>query len=71
MFKKPALYLRGRDIIMASHPIYQFYAALADYDPKIWRRFQVMNNVGMAELGYILMTLFEMQASHPLYRRKT
>ncbi|MCL1631928.1 plasmid pRiA4b ORF-3 family protein [Sporolactobacillus sp. CPB3-1] len=49
---------------MASHPIYQFYAELADYEPKIWRRFQVMNNVGMAKLGYIMMTLFEMQASH-------
>lgn len=49
---------------MASHPIYQFYAELADYEPKIWRRFHVMNNTGMAKLGYIVMTLFEMQASH-------
>jgi hypothetical protein len=49
---------------MASHLIYQFYAELADYKPKIWRRFQVMNNITMAKFGYILMTTFEMQASH-------
>lgn len=49
---------------MASQPIYQFYAELVDYEPKIWRRFQVMNNITMAKLGYIVMTMFEMQASH-------
>lgn len=49
---------------MASQPIYQFYAELLDYKPKIWRRFQVANNITMARLGYILMSMFEMQASH-------
>lgn len=49
---------------MASQSIYEFYAELKDYRPKIWRRFQVASNVTMARLGYILMTLFEMQASH-------
>lgn len=49
---------------MASYPIYQFYADLECYEPKIWRRFQVMNNITMAKLGYIIMTMFEMQASH-------
>ncbi|ETA81901.1 plasmid pRiA4b ORF-3 family protein [Youngiibacter fragilis] len=49
---------------MASNPVYEFYAELTDYEPKIWRRFQVMNNITMAKLGYILMTLFEMQATH-------
>lgn len=49
---------------MASQPIYQFYAELYDYEPKMWRRFQTLNNVTMARLGYIVMTLFEMQASH-------
>lgn len=49
---------------MASHPIYEFYAELEDYEPKIWRRFQVMENVSMAKLGYLVMTMFEMQASH-------
>jgi hypothetical protein len=49
---------------MASQPIYQFYAELEDYQPKIWRRFQVPGNITIARLGYILMTLFEMEASH-------
>lgn len=49
---------------MASNPIYEFYAELVDYTPKIWRRFQVSDNVTMARLSYILMTLFEMEASH-------
>ena len=52
---------------MASKPIYQIYAELQDYEPKIWRRFQVMNDITMARLGYILMTLFEMQGRH-LYK---
>lgn len=49
---------------MASQPIYQFYAELDDYQPKVWRRFQVLNNISVARLGYILMTMYEMQASH-------
>lgn len=49
---------------MASQPIYQFYAELADYKPKIWRRFQVAGNITMARLWYIIMTMCEMQASH-------
>lgn len=49
---------------MASQPIYQIYAELADYEPKMWRRFQVLQNISVARLGYIVMTLFEMQASH-------
>ena len=49
---------------MASQPIYQFYSELAEYTPKIWRRFQVAGNISVARLGYIVMTLYEMQASH-------
>lgn len=49
---------------MASNPIYQFYAELDDYRPKIWRRFQVSRNITVARFGYIIMTLFEMQANH-------
>lgn len=49
---------------MASHPICQFYTELKDYKPKIWRRFQVLDNISMARFGYILMTMYEMQASH-------
>lgn len=49
---------------MAIHPIYRFYAELEDYTPKIWRRFEVNGSKTMAELGYVLMTMFEMQACH-------
>jgi Plasmid pRiA4b ORF-3-like protein. len=49
---------------MASHPIYQFYAELDEYEPKIWRRFQVSDDVTVARLGYIIQVLFEMTASH-------
>ena len=35
---------------MASKPIYQFYAELEDYEPKIWRRFQVMSDITVARL---------------------
>jgi hypothetical protein len=49
---------------MASHPIYQFYAELDDFKPKIWRRFQVLDDITVARLGYILQVLFEMTASH-------
>lgn len=49
---------------MASHPIYQFYAELEDYKPKIWRRFQVTDDITVARLGYIIQVLFEMTASH-------
>lgn len=49
---------------MATQPIFQFYAELDDYKPKIWRRFQAANDITVARLGYILMTLFEMRASH-------
>jgi hypothetical protein len=49
---------------MASQPIYQFYSELEEYEPKIWRRFQVSGGVSMARFGYIVMTLYEMMASH-------
>ena len=49
---------------MASQPIYQFRAELCDYKPKIWRTFQVANNISIARLGYILMSMFEMEATH-------
>jgi len=51
---------------MASHPIYQLYAELDDFKPKIWRRFQVSANITVARLGYIIMTMYEMTASHLL-----
>lgn len=49
---------------MPSQPIFQFYAELEGYRPKMWRRFQVINNITMARLAYILMSMFEMQARH-------
>lgn len=49
---------------MASQAIYRFYAELADFRPKIWRRFEVAQNVTMSRLAYVLMTLYEMEARH-------
>jgi hypothetical protein len=49
---------------MAGRPVYQFYAELDDYEPRIWRRFQITSSASMAQLGYVLMTMFEMQARH-------
>lgn len=51
---------------MSVKKIYQFYAELEDFKPKIWRRFQTADNVTAAELGYIVMTMYEMEASHLL-----
>ena len=49
---------------MALHYVYSFYAELRDYKPKIWRRFEINGEKTMAELGYAIMLMFEMQASH-------
>ncbi|WP_297849001.1 plasmid pRiA4b ORF-3 family protein [uncultured Desulfovibrio sp.] len=46
--------------------VYQFYAELEGYEPKIWRRFHVNGNISVARLGYIVMTMYEMKASHLL-----
>lgn len=48
---------------MDSHLIYQFHAELDDCEPKIWRRFQVTNDITLARLGYIIQVLFAMTAS--------
>ena len=44
--------------------IYEFYAELRDFEPRIWRRFKVNSDSTIAELAYILLTMFEMKASH-------
>ena len=49
---------------MASSRIYQFYSELNDFEPKIWRRFQVPENITMARLGFIVMTMYEMMGNH-------
>ncbi|WP_366533454.1 plasmid pRiA4b ORF-3 family protein (plasmid) [Carnobacterium maltaromaticum] len=54
---------------MAKHLVYQFYAELKGYEPKIWRRFKINGEKTMAEFAYTIMILFEMQASH-LFRIK-
>lgn len=46
--------------------VYQFFAELEDYRPKIWRRFQVNKNISLARLAYIVMTMYEMRAIHLL-----
>lgn len=59
---------------MASHPMYQFKAVLRDYKPRIWRRFQVSNDISLARLAYTVMTMFEMEANHlfaiEVYKRR-
>ena len=35
---------------MASHPIYQLYLELEDYEPKIWRRIQLMSNIKFSRI---------------------
>jgi hypothetical protein len=49
---------------MATKTIYQFYANLFDFEPEIWRRFQVASDIAVAQIGYIVQVLFEMRASH-------
>ena len=49
---------------MAKHFIYRFRAELHDYKSKIWRVFEIDGGKTMAELGYVLQIMFEMQASH-------
>ena len=46
---------------MATFPIYQIYVQLENYSPKMWRRFQVMGDVTIARLGYIVMGLYEVR----------
>jgi hypothetical protein len=54
----------GKEEKMGQHFVYRFYAELKDYTPKIWRRFEINGETTMAELGYAIMLMFEMHASH-------
>ena len=47
---------------MASYPIYQIESKLVD--TTVRRRFEVSGHITVARLAYILMTMYEMQASH-------
>lgn len=49
---------------MPKQPIYQLYCRLQDSDILTYRIIQVPKSKTLAQLGYILMTAFEMQASH-------
>ena len=46
--------------------VYQFYAELEDYKPKMWRRFLVDSDITIARIGYTVMAMYEMEASHLL-----
>lgn len=49
---------------MASRHIMQLKANLVGAHIPIWREFQVMDDVKFSRLAYIIMTMFEMEASH-------
>ena len=44
--------------------VYQFKTELVGYRPKMWRRFQVESDITVAELGFIVMTLYQMDGDH-------
>lgn len=44
--------------------VYRFYSELKGYNSKIWRRFEIDGTKTMAEFAYIVMIMYEMQASH-------
>lgn len=44
--------------------IYRFKASLHELSTRIWRRFDIDRDVTLASAAYVLMTMFEMRASH-------
>ncbi|MDR1641855.1 MAG: plasmid pRiA4b ORF-3 family protein [Clostridiales bacterium] len=44
--------------------IYEFKSELNDFEPLVWRRFQVTGDITLSWLAYLVMTLFEMKGSH-------
>ena len=55
---------------MATFPIYQIYIELENYEPKMWRRFQVMNDIKMSRLAYIIMVFYELRCNYTYEFRK-
>jgi hypothetical protein len=49
---------------MAKHRIFRFRAELANYEPQIWRTFEINGERTVAELIYTIMIMFEMQGQH-------
>ncbi len=47
-----------------THEVLTINAYLKDFEPKIWRKFQVPQKKSVAELGYMLMIMFEMTPEH-------
>lgn len=43
-----------------------FHMTLRDAKPKVWRKVQVFENMSVADFAYIVLTVFEMKASHLL-----
>lgn len=50
---------------MQKHKVFQVYAELVGYTPKIWRRFKIAGDQKLVELAYSAMIMFEMQAKQP------
>jgi hypothetical protein len=49
---------------MAKQDIYELQVRLRDYEQEIWRTVQVTEKQSLAQLGYLLMSTFEMKANH-------
>lgn len=49
---------------MGKQVVYDFYAELNDFEPKIYRRFRIQGTKTIADLGYAIMILFEMKAQY-------
>lgn len=49
---------------MSTKQIFKLRMELLDYKPPIWREVQVLRNIPLSRLAYIIMILFEMKASH-------
>ncbi|MDR1872975.1 MAG: plasmid pRiA4b ORF-3 family protein [Deltaproteobacteria bacterium] len=49
---------------MSKIPIYQFRAELTGSKPKVWRFFEVLDNIKLSTFCYTLMSMFEMRGIH-------
>lgn len=56
---------------MAKQDIYEFHVELADFTPLIWRTVQMTEKQTLAQLGYLLMSTFEVKANHQFELRRT
>lgn len=48
-----------------STSVYQFYAELKGYKPKMWRKFRTTGTITLSRFAYIIMTLYELKENHP------